>query len=333
MDRARFIALSATGSAALAGLARPYLAGARDAPASRSGVESVLKTEFVALPGEKACLVDVESATPWQVKHDEHRVLFCGSAFKTFVLAEYLRQWEQGRLTLDEQLTVDDSVRSPSSPAFLNLSGKVPAQIVLEEMIANSDNTATDIAMKRVGVANVRSFIQGIGLRRTLIPNSTRQFFSYLAGYPYGVDIGWKTIHETLLHGDPPRNARAALNAVETMAFPPVEGVSYYRRALRGEFFAKPETLVRFKRILALPKTIDQAAPPDTVVWLKGGSIDWNGFYALAVAGGMLAGMTPVTFAFIVNWTKSQGEEGAVIGAFAAAVKKILTGVKSAALS
>src|SRR5205814_7642733 len=110
---------------------------------------------------------------------------------KTFILAQYLRDVEDGRLTEDKQMAIDDSVRSLSSPVFLKLTGTTPAVSVLEAMIAHSDNTATDVAMAAVGADRVRGLIAEAGLKSTQIPDSTRQLFSYLAGAPEGVDVGW----------------------------------------------------------------------------------------------------------------------------------------------
>ena len=53
-------------------------------------------------------------------------------------------------------------------------------------MIAHSDNTATDIALAKVGPAKVRALIAEAGLTATQIPDSTRRLFSYIAGAPEG---------------------------------------------------------------------------------------------------------------------------------------------------
>jgi hypothetical protein len=39
------------------------------------------------------------------------------------VLAQYLRDVEAGLLSEDEPLVIDDSLRDPSSPVFLDLAG------------------------------------------------------------------------------------------------------------------------------------------------------------------------------------------------------------------
>src|SRR6202162_5045586 len=61
--------------------------------------------------------------------------LFCGSCFKTFVLATYLQEVEAGRLSESEQLPIDDRVRSIGGGVFDQLSGTASARTVLEAMI------------------------------------------------------------------------------------------------------------------------------------------------------------------------------------------------------
>ena len=57
------------------------------------------------------------------------------------MLATYLQEVEAGRLSIDEQLAIDDNVRSTGGAVFEHLTGTTQARIVLEAMIAHSDNT------------------------------------------------------------------------------------------------------------------------------------------------------------------------------------------------
>jgi Pyruvate/2-oxoacid:ferredoxin oxidoreductase gamma subunit len=66
---------------------------------------------------------------------------------------EFLQDVEEGRLDESELLDVNDDVRSLSSPVLMNLTGQQGGKYILESMIAHSDNTATDIALKHVGRA------------------------------------------------------------------------------------------------------------------------------------------------------------------------------------
>jgi beta-lactamase class A len=130
--------------------------------------------------------------------HRPDLFLFTASAYKTFVLAQYLRDVEAGRLVEDEQLAIDDSVRMVSSPVFIELAGTTEARVVLEAMIAHSDNIATDRATGEVGADGVRALIAEAGLRTSRIPDSTRIWVSYLVGAPAGVDLGWPRIVDAL---------------------------------------------------------------------------------------------------------------------------------------
>jgi beta-lactamase class A len=258
---------------------------------------------FATLPANASCLVEADHPErPWKASHVPDALLFVGSAVKTFILAQYLRDVEAGRLSEDEQKSIDDAVRSPGSPVFLNLTGTTPARSVLEAMIAHSDNTATDVALATVGVERVRALIAEAGLSRTRIPASTRRLFSYLAGEAEGVDLGWDGM-KRMATGSLPGPARSPMNERETMVSTADEMVRWYRRALKGEFFQKPGTLTEFKRIQAMADAIALVVPPDTAAYAKGGSIDWQDFHCFSLPGQMIVRGIPVTFCFTINWT------------------------------
>jgi beta-lactamase class A len=124
-DRRGILALGVSALLAEGGIERT---AAAEGPARvRAAVD-----RFARLPATSSGLVVAEhSITPWQVAHDPAVRLFVGSAVKTFILAQFLRDVEAGRLSEDSQLKIDDAVRSLGSPVFLHLSGTTPARIVL----------------------------------------------------------------------------------------------------------------------------------------------------------------------------------------------------------
>jgi beta-lactamase class A len=282
---------------------------------------------FAALPSA-SCLVVAEHPTaPWQAARLPAARLFVGSAVKTFILAQVLREVEAGRLSEDQQMTIDDTVRSLSSPVFLNLTGTTPARSVLEAMITHSDNTATDVALAAAGVDKVRALIAEAGLKATQIPSSTRRLFSYLAGAPEGVDVGWAGMQRLIAapsSGSAAAPTRPALNDHQTMASTSEDMVRWYQQALRGAFFKKPETLVEFKRIQAMADAIVHVVPPDTIAYAKGGSIEWAGFHCFSLPGQMIVGKVPVTFCFTINWTGPDDGVGAIFKSYVAAVADVL---------
>lgn len=297
MDRRAFGVHTA---AALAGMAATSPAWARY---PMRGLFTWLRW-FKSFPGATSFRIDIDD---YKVASDSASTqFFVASAIKTFILAQYLRDVESGLLSEDEQLPVNDSVRTSGSPVFEQLTGTTPARSILEAMITHSDNTATDIALLRVGPDRVRSLIAEQGLGATLIPDSTRRFFSYNVGAPLGVDIGWSGVQQVLASGRTKGPPRRPLNDQVTLASTADELVTYYKRAMAGRLFTKRTTLSEFKRILLA----NAFFPDDTVGYGKGGSGDWVAdatdvadFHALSYAGQMVVNTTPVTFCFVVNWT------------------------------
>lgn len=291
------------------------------APGGSSRVQAAIG-RFAALPSASCLVVADQPGKPWQASHQPAARLFVGSAIKTFILAQYLRDVEAGRLAEDTQMAIDDSVRSLSSPVFLKLTGTTPAVSVLEAMITHSDNTATDVAMAAAGADRVRALIAQAGLKQTQVPDSTRRLFSYLAGAAAGVDVGWAGM-QRLAEGTS-AGGRPALNDHQTMASTAEDMVSWYRQALSGAFFHKPATLVEFKRIQAMADALVHVVPPDTPAYGKGGSIDWQGFYCFCLPGQMIVGKVPVTFCFTINWKGPADGVGAIFQSYKTAVADVL---------
>ena len=305
---------------AAAALAGPPIA-ARAQTEGGGGPLKAAIDRFAMLPAASCLIVADQPGKPWQASHQPATRLFVGSAVKTFILAQYLRDVEAGRFAEDTPMAIDDSVRSLSSPVFLKLTGTTPAVNVLEAMIAHSDNTATDMAMAAVGAERVRALIAQAGLKQTQIPESTRRLFSYLAGAPEGVDAGWAGVQRLV---ETPGATRPALNDRQTMASSAEDMVAWYRQALAGGFFQKPGTLVEFKRIQAMADALVHVVPPDTVAYGKGGSIDWQDFHCFCLPGQMIVGKVPVTFCFTINWTGPGDGVGAVFQAYTAAIADTL---------
>jgi beta-lactamase class A len=303
-------------------------------PASADDASSDLKIQlqrFKELPGTTSFRIDVGDDRV--AAKSPGRQLFVASTIKTFIVCQYLRDVEAGRLSEDTQLPVDDSIRNSDSPVFLNLTGTTAARPILEAMITHSDNTATDIALLHVGADRVRSFLAVAGLRATLIPDSTRRFTSYNFGAPLGADIGWAGVQQALASQRTPGPPRPPLNDQETLASSARDLVSYYKRALAGKFFTEPASLTEFKRI----HLTNSFFPDDTVGYAKGGSADLVAdsptvadFHALSYAGQMVVNATPVTFCFVVNWKSADPNSTSVTLSpeFGAVVKGSLEAIK-----
>jgi beta-lactamase class A len=288
---------------------------------------------FTPLPGNKAMKIVVprtRNNDGFRAELNASQQLFVASAIKTFVLCEALRQVDSPHIvrTLEEKkLTLDSTVWSLGSPVFdpPNLQGLVSERVTMEAMIMNSDNTATDMMLNLATAAKVRQFIASAGLKRTLIPDTTRAAVAYAFGASNYLTITWDELLEVikgpLVH--------PFLNSVETFASSADDFVSYYSRALRGEFFTHRETLNEFRRILTLCDFIYLIPFPLGVsAYAKSGNADFPGFHARSIAGGLFVANRWIFFAFVINWTAETPEDQQTVDRFFSAIHRSLTLVK-----
>jgi len=288
---------------------------------TKSSADTILGL-FSGLPGEVAVKIyaPAEKGKPeYVVASNSAKTMFVGSAIKSFILCEALRQADGPDVvqTLRKrQLDLDASVWSLDSATFNppNLIGKVSERTALEAMIMHSDNTGTDMCLKQVGPEKVREFVASAELKSCMIPESTRSFFGYLLGAKDYKNFSWGELGAAA--AQPMVNL--PMNSVESLACSADDFVSYYSRALQSSFFKNKETLNEFRRILSLGVS----------AFCKGGSIDVSGFHAICAPGGMLFEGRWVYFCLAINWDAKAESDPATVGTFAAAASKALSMVK-----
>jgi beta-lactamase class A len=311
------------------------LATRADAAEAKELSPEAILSLFKSLPGDVAIKIYAPTAKgkpEFLVELNASKQMFVGSAFKSFILCETLRQADSPSVvqTLKaKQLSLDASVWSLDSVTFNppNLIGKVSQRTALEAMIMHSDNTGTDMSIKAAGPDKVRAFIASIGLKNTMIPDSTRSLLGYMLGAKDPKAFSWEDLGAAA-------NAsivNSPMNKVETMASTPDDFVSYYSRALQGEFFKNKETLNEFRRILSIGDAIWLLPLPLGVsAFCKGGSIDVAGFHAVCAPGGMFFDERWVYFCMTINWFAKAENDADTVKAFAATGSRALSMVKEA---
>jgi len=323
----------------LAGTAATFgampLAGSIAAEQKVAVSQEAILALFKSLPGDVAIKIYAPAVNGWPeflVESNASKQMFVGSAIKTFILCETLRQADSPKVVQilkTKQLSLDASVWSFDSAMFNppNLIGKVTHRTALEAMIMHSDNTGTDMSIKEAGPDKVREFIASSGLKNTMIPDSTRSLFGYMLGATDPKAFSWQDLGAAA-------NAslvNSPLNKVETMASTPDDFVSYYSRALQGEFFKNKETLNEFRRILSIGDAIWLLPLPIGVsAFCKGGSIDVVGFHAVCAPGGMFFDGRWVYFCLAFNWYAKAESDVDTANAFVAAGSRALSMVKEA---
>jgi beta-lactamase class A len=290
---------------------------------------------FEDLPGNKAFEIFAPASggkPEFRVQLNSSRKLFVASAIKGFVLGEALRQVDSPdivEILQNKEMALNSSVWSFGSPSFNppDLQGTVFERAVLEAMITSSDNTATDMMFKLAGVNKVREFVSAAGLTQTRIPDSTRAFAAYLFGADDFKTITWDELNTLAKSG---KIERPFLNDVQTLASSAADLVSYYARALQGEFFEHRATLHEFRRILTLCDYIYLVPLPLGVsAYAKSGNADTKDFHARCIAGGIFFSNHWVYFSFVINWFAENDTDPTTVNQFFLAINRALTLVRN----
>lgn len=212
------------------------------------------------------------------IEHNADLPLEVGSCFKAFAAAECCRQVEGGTLRWDERLTLTGDVRVPHSAALGDLAdgATVTAREAATAMLSVSDNTATNLILRRIGIESVRRLVADVGLTSTRLPTSVRAVYDAAEMHP----TGW------------------AEACVSTM----LDLTRFYAGALQGELFSQPATLDAFKTLLR-DEDLAQGTewPAGVVCYRKGGSMVPPPRSVWALAGAFERGGQLVTFVFACN--------------------------------
>ena len=250
--------------------------------------------------------------------------MFVASTMKAIILCERLRQLDSANVEMkiaEHELALDEGIWSPGSTVFNppDLSGLVSERTAMEAMVIHSDNTATDMVLKAAAADAVRNFISSIGLKESMIPDSTRVLAAYLIGAPNYKTITW----DELSKYPPGPLAHPFLNDVETLASSPDDLVSFFSRALQGTFFSHTETLFQFRRILMLGD-INYLVPfpLGLSVFGKAGYADIKGSHARSIAGAVYFPRRWVYFSMVLNWDAEQADDPETVKAFYGAIQK-----------
>ena len=93
------------------------------------------------------------------------------SMIKMFILAKVMQDAKDGKLSLDELITMtaNNIVGGAGSIAGEGAGAKVPIRRAAELMIVESDNTATNILIDRVGMNNINQYLRANGYDDTIL--------------------------------------------------------------------------------------------------------------------------------------------------------------------
>ncbi len=190
--RRRRVALAALLPALILVLSLTAPAAAAPRPrATPAGAWTALDAHLAAVaPGVNflAAEVDGDGCTTVHGFRADRR-LALASVFKLYVLAELARQVAAGDADWDEPLAIEDRLKSLPSGAMRDLPAgtALPLRAYAERMIAESDNTATDHLIERLGRERIEDDLAAFGHGRPALNRPfllTRELFAFKAAVP-----------------------------------------------------------------------------------------------------------------------------------------------------
>jgi beta-lactamase class A len=172
------------------------LSVATAAAQSSSGLQRLLEAELSHLPARTGLWVKhLTTGEEVAVRADD--TFNSASVIKLAVLVLAYQMADRGALSLDERLTLTAAdVRGGSGVFRYHDPGLQPTlRDVLMQMVITSDNTATDLAIARVGgVARVNAFLKDAGYGDALkLTQTTGELFAKYAALPPGANRNEKT--------------------------------------------------------------------------------------------------------------------------------------------
>lgn len=207
---------------------------------SPTGLQRILDAEVARFPGRAGLWVK-HLTTNEDAAVNADDTFNSASVIKLPVLVIAYQMADKGTLSLDERITIrKEDVRGGSGIFRYHDAGLQPTlRDVLMQMVITSDNTATDLAIAKVGgVARVNAWLKesgyGDGMRLT---QTTGQLFSKYAALPQGANRNDKTNsdREFWLGEMTPRSTGRLLEAIERQTLASAKASEEMVRVMRAQ--------------------------------------------------------------------------------------------------
>jgi len=143
-------------------------------------LKNSIQSEFAAYPEAAFAVAYRDMETGDKFTMNEQESFHAASTMKTPVLVETFKQADEGKLSLDDSILVQNSFKSivdgsmfavdsvdDSEKDLYNLIGsRVSVRDILFRMITKSSNLATNIIIEKIGAENVNQTMRDIGAKK-----------------------------------------------------------------------------------------------------------------------------------------------------------------------
>ena len=129
-----------------------------------------------------AWIEDIKEEKSFGINEDKKFAL--ASTYKIFILLEVFKKVNQGKFSLDDRIKIEKRRMSPGSGVFQKFKPGIRPTIkdLCKTMICISDNTATDTLLELVGVKDINTTINNLGLSKSHVVFPCREIFLMSAG-------------------------------------------------------------------------------------------------------------------------------------------------------
>lgn len=129
-------------------------------------------------------------------------VLPTASVFKVPVLVEAFRQMGGGAFALDDRWEMDEDDKSTGSGVLVRLDAGLRPTVrdLLTLMTIISDNTATDMLVRRLGPARITATMRELGLARTTVAAGCRDLLRPMLGEAQPALAPWQMARHVQAH-------------------------------------------------------------------------------------------------------------------------------------
>jgi len=140
-------------------------------------VQSVFDAAARRFPGRPG-MVFIELGPGQKASYNADGVFESASLVKVAILLEVYREAREGKLSLDQRLTMRGDHRAPGSGTLKDRPAgrSYPIRQLAELMVTISDNTATNMLVERVGMDAVNRRLAALGLVRTRLRRDIMDF-------------------------------------------------------------------------------------------------------------------------------------------------------------
>ena len=162
------VALASFGTPGLPASAQTKASAVQPDSAAKDALESQLR-EIVQAHHGKVALYATQLNTGKTVGLDADAVVQTASVIKLTILYEAMEQVRSGKAHWEDKITLapGDAVGGSGLLLFLDAPQTLTLKDILSLMVIMSDNTATNLAMDRIGLDAVNSRIAWMGLKNT----------------------------------------------------------------------------------------------------------------------------------------------------------------------